>query len=136
MSSGGGRSSTRLESFMKRSKQRPEERDPAFLRDIVIEAKDVGDFTRGMNLLTFTADRLVRKAVTKCLESIAGASKNLSPALKERHPAIAWRQIAAFRDFSAHHDWEIDYSLVWDIVREHLPPLLLVVEQELSSRDR
>jgi hypothetical protein len=35
-----------------------------------------------MNLVTFTADRLVRKAVTKCLEFIADASKNLSPASK------------------------------------------------------
>lgn len=117
---------------MKRTKQTPDERDPAFLRDIVIEAKDVDDFTRGMNLVTFTANRLVRKAVTKCLESIAEASKNLSPALKARHPEIAWRQIAAFRDFSAHHYWEIEYSLVWDIVQVHLPPLLVVVKQELA----
>jgi uncharacterized protein with HEPN domain len=118
---------------MKRTSRGPQERDFAFLRDIVIEAKDVDDFTRGMNLVTFTADRLVRKAVTKCVESIAEASKNLSPALKARHPEIAWRQIAAFRDFSAHHYWEIDYALVWDIVQGHLPPLLAVVRQELAS---
>jgi uncharacterized protein with HEPN domain len=121
---------------MKRTRKGPQERDAAFLRDIVIEAKDVGDFTKGMNLVTFTADRLVRKAVTKCLESIAEASKNLSPGLKARHPEIAWRRIAAFRDFSAHHYREIDYALVWDIVQEHLPPLVAVVEQELVLGDR
>jgi uncharacterized protein with HEPN domain len=70
--------------------------------------------------------------VTKCLESIAEASKNLPPAFKARHPHIAWKQIAAFRDFSAHHYWEIDYSIVWDIVGSHLPQLLAVVREEPS----
>jgi uncharacterized protein with HEPN domain len=62
--------------------------------------------------------------VTKCLESIAEASKNLPPAFKARHPHIAWKQIAAFRDFSAHH--------YWDIVGSHLPQLLAVVREEPS----
>jgi uncharacterized protein with HEPN domain len=121
---------------MKRTRQGPQDRDPAFLRDIVVEAKDVDDFTNGMTLVTFSANRLVRKAVTKCLESIAEASKNLSPALKARYPEIPWKQIAAFRDFSAHHYWEIDYAMVWDIVRGHLPPLLVVVERELAAKTR
>ena len=120
---------------MKRTRQGPEDPDPAFLRDIVIEAKDVADFTKGMNFATFAADRLVRKAVTKCLESIAEASKNLSPALKAGHSQIEWKRIAGFRDFSAHHNWEVDYAIVWDIVSAHLPPLLKVVEQELATKE-
>lgn len=119
---------------MKRGSRKAEEREAAFLRDIVNEAKDVADFTSGQNLATFVADRLVRKAVTKCLESVAEATKNLTPALKARHPEILWRQIAGFRDFSAHHYWEIDYGIVWDVVRTHLPKLLVVVQEELANR--
>jgi uncharacterized protein with HEPN domain len=120
---------------MKRSRRSAEEREGAFLSDILAEGKDVADFTKGMNLARFVEDRLVRKAVTKCLESIAEATKNLTPALKARHPTVNWRQVAGFRDFSAHHYWELDYSLVWDVVVAHLPPLLAVVRDELHERE-
>jgi uncharacterized protein with HEPN domain len=119
---------------VKRGKLEADERQAAFLRDIVIEGDDVESFTKGMNLATFVADRMARKAVTKCLESIAEASKHLDPTLKARHPEIPWRQIAGFRDVSAHHYWEIDYSLVWDVVRSHLPQLLAAVKGELRKR--
>jgi uncharacterized protein with HEPN domain len=97
---------------MKRTKIAAEEREAAFLRDIVIEAADVEEFTRG----------------------IAEATKNLTPALEGRHSKVPWNQVAAFRDFSAHHYWEMDYSIIWDIVREHLPPLLTAVKAELEGR--
>jgi uncharacterized protein with HEPN domain len=118
---------------MKRGKVAAPDREAAFLRDILVEGKDVEDFTKGMNLATFSSNRLVRKAVTKCLESIAEATKNLTPTLKARHPGISWKQIAAFRDFSAHHYWEIDYGIVWDVVRTHLPQLLAAAQQELKK---
>jgi len=118
---------------MKRSKTAIAEREAAFLRDILVEGKDVQDFTKGMNLEIFSSDRLVRKAVTKCLESIAEATKNLTPALKARHPSIACKQVAAFRDFSAHHYGQIDYGIVWDIVAGHLPQLLAAVDAELAK---
>jgi uncharacterized protein with HEPN domain len=118
---------------MKRGKVTIAEREAAFLRDILVEGKDVEEFTKGLSLVTFSCHRLVRKAVTKCLESIAEATKNLTPALKARHPAISWRQVAAFRDFSAHQHWEIDYGIVWDIVQGHLPQLIAAVEEELGK---
>lgn len=118
---------------MKRTTRTDDEREAAFLLDIVNESKDVEDFTKGMNFVDFAANRLVRKAVVKSLESIAEATKNLTPALKARHPDIAWKQVAGFRNFSAHHYWELDYSIVWDIVRGHLPSLLAVVKDELKK---
>lgn len=121
---------------MKRGKLAPAERDAAFLRDIVIEGSDIASFTKGMNLTKFTANRMARKAVTKCLESIAEASKNLSSALKARHPQIPWKPIAGFRDISSHHYWEVDYSLVWDIIRTHLPQLETAVKDELAKFEK
>ena len=118
---------------MTRTKRPDEIREAAFLRDIVIEAEDVEEFTKDMKFVDFAANRLVRKAVTKCLESIAEATKNLTPELKARHAGIAWKQMAGFRDFSAHHYWEMDYRIVWDIVRGHLPLLLVVVNAELAK---
>jgi uncharacterized protein with HEPN domain len=119
---------------MRRAKLDAKTREAAYLRDILIEANDVESFTKGMDLGKFVTDRLVCKAVTKCLESIAEATKSLTPALKERHKSIPWKQIAGFRDFSAHHYWELDYTMVWDVVIGHLPPLIVVVEAELAKR--
>lgn len=117
----------------KRSSLSQVEKDAAFLADIVSESRDIAAFTLGMELDAFLSDRLVKKAVTKCLESIAEATKSLTPTLKSRHPDVQWKQVAGFRDFAAHHYWELDYGLVWDVVKQHLPRLMAAVATELEG---
>lgn len=108
-------------------------RTAAFLKDILVEASEIEEFIRNSNLAIFVEDKLTRKAVTKNLESIGEASKNLPASLKGRHPGIAWDRIAGFRDIAAHHYWEVDYAIVWDAAKNHLPKLVAVVRQELAQ---
>jgi uncharacterized protein with HEPN domain len=117
---------------MPRSKLSSRARAGAFLKDILVEAAEIDEFVRHMNLATFVEDRLTRKAVTKNLESIGEATKNLPAALKARHTQIRWDRIAGFRDIAAHHYWEVDYAIVWDAARNHLPEVVAVAKEELA----
>ncbi len=119
---------------MRRTRLGAVERESAFLADIVREAEDVGVFTKGVTFVDFASNRLISKAVIKSLESIGEATKNLTPALKKRHPRIEWRKVAAFRDLSIHHYWDVDYAIVWDVVKSHVPLLLDVIKKELEGR--
>lgn len=121
---------------MRRSKLPPGAKTAAFLKDVLVEAMEIAEFLRHLNLASFVEDKLTRKAVTKNLDSIGEATKNLPASLKARHPEIRWDRIAGFRDIAAHHDWEVDYAIVWDAAKNQLPKVVAVVEAELARITR
>jgi len=72
-------------------------------------------------------------AVTRCLEIISEASRRLSDALKQRHPNIAWRDVAGAGNIYRHDYEDVAAQDVWNTVRVALPSLRAVVEQELGG---
>lgn len=90
-------------------------------------------FAGGMTYAAFKDDNLHLYAVTRCLEIISEASRRLPEALKERHPAIQWRGMAAAGNIYRHEYEDVAAHEVWDTLNFHLPPLRLVVEAELAT---
>ncbi|KRQ11665.1 hypothetical protein AOQ71_17400 [Bradyrhizobium manausense] len=72
--------------------------------------------------------------VTRCLEIISEASRRLPEELKARHPAIAWRQMAAAGNVYRHNYEDVAARLVWETVQQDLPSLRAAVEDELARR--
>ena len=65
---------------------------------------------------------------------IPEASRRLPGELKARDPAIAWKEMAGAG--YVYHDYEdVAASYVWSTVRNHLPPLRVVVTQEPAALD-
>ena len=89
------------------------------------------DFIKGLDYETFLDDTRTFYAVTRCLEIISEASRRLSPAMKERHPSIAWSKIAGAGNIYRHDYEDVAHRLVWGTVHEFLPPLRVVIDQEL-----
>jgi uncharacterized protein with HEPN domain len=73
----------------------------------------------------------IQDAVLWRLESLAEATGKLSQALKDRHPDIRWREIYGFRNIVAHAYLALRLDQVWEIVKQHLPLLKSVIEEEL-----
>ncbi|WP_439407833.1 DUF86 domain-containing protein [Bradyrhizobium sp. DASA03076] len=68
------------------------------------------------------------------MEIISEASRRLPEELKARHPAIAWRQMAAAGNVYRHNYEDVAARLVWEIVQQDLPSLRAAVEDELARR--
>jgi uncharacterized protein with HEPN domain len=51
--------------------------------------------------------------------------------LKARHPTISWRQMAAAGNVYRHDYEDVAAQFVWDTVQQALPPLKVIIEQEL-----
>jgi uncharacterized protein with HEPN domain len=66
----------------------------------------------------FKADLRAVYAVTRI---ISEASRRLPDELKARHPAIAWRQMAAAGNVYCHDYEDVAAQFVWDTVQEALP---------------
>ena len=75
---------------------------------------------------------MVFYAATRCLEIISEASRRLGPDIKARQAHIAWREIAAAGNIYRHNYEDVSQREVWITVTRDLPPLLAVIESELS----
>jgi uncharacterized protein with HEPN domain len=106
----------------------------AALRDIRYHVDLATEFTAGFDLDTFKSDLRSVYAVTRCLEIISEASRRLPDDLKERHPAIAWKQMAAAGNVYRHDYEDVAAQFVWDTVQRALPALREVVELEISRK--
>ena len=89
-------------------------------------------FAAGMDYVALSDDLRTTCAVIRCLEIISEASRRLPDELKERHPAIAWRNMAGAGNVYRHDYEDVAVSLVWIVLQDHLPPLRIMVEQELA----
>jgi uncharacterized protein with HEPN domain len=93
-------------------------------------------FAEGMSYDDLCDDVRTTYAVTRCLEIISEASRRLPDELKARHPSIRWRDMAAAGNICRHEYEDVAVRGVWDTLSYHLPPLRVVIEQELAAFDR
>ncbi|MCK1719056.1 HepT-like ribonuclease domain-containing protein [Bradyrhizobium sp. 141] len=110
----------------------PSDRTDGILRDILHHIDLAIEFAAGLDRDAFAADLRTVYAVTRCLEIISEASRRLSDDVKSRHPAIAWRQMAAAGNVYRHNYEDVAAHFVWETVQQALPPLREVLEEEVA----
>lgn len=110
----------------------PSDRIDGALRDILHHIELASEFAGSLDRETFAADLRTVYAVTRCLEIISEASRRLSEELKARHPAIAWKQMAAAGNVYRHNYEDVAAHSVWETVQQALPPPREVVEEEIA----
>jgi uncharacterized protein with HEPN domain len=114
----------------------PSERAAGPLRDILHHIDLAGRFVEGFDRDSFRADLRTVYAVTRCLEIISEASRRLPDELKGRHPAIAWKQMAAAGNVYRHDYEDVAAQFVWDTVQQAVPLLRAVIEEEIRRLGR
>ncbi len=63
------------------------------------------------------------------LEIIGEATKNISEELKQEYPHIPWKGLAGVRDKLIHHYFGVNFDIVWNIISEELPEILLQIKE-------
>ncbi|MCP4408496.1 MAG: DUF86 domain-containing protein [Gammaproteobacteria bacterium] len=76
----------------------PEERDAAYLWDMLQAAQDVLDMMGGRDLAAFLKDRVLIRAIERGVEIIGEAARRVPASFTEAHPEVPWRSI-----FNASH---------------------------------
>lgn len=65
-------------------------------------------------------------------ENIKGLIKT-DPTITKRYNKVDWKEVVRFRDFISHHYESLDYVVVFDIGKIHLPALKDAIEREMNS---
>lgn len=104
----------------------PEERDAAHLWDMLQAAHALVRFMQGRSLAGFLEDdaEALRAAVERKLEIIGEAARRISPAFRERHPDVPWRETVGLRNLISHEYDKVNYSEIYRIVQTRVPDLI------------
>ncbi|MCX7789540.1 MAG: DUF86 domain-containing protein [Chloroflexaceae bacterium] len=94
-----------------------------YLEDIPEAIACIERYTSGVDFATFSADEMRVDAVGRNLELIGEAAKNMPQAQRDLTPAIEWRKIAGLRDIIAHQYFNLNLTIVWDVVEHRLGDL-------------
>ncbi len=105
--------------------------DELRLRDMLDAAKAAIQTSAGRSQGDLSADRMLALGLTKLIEIIGEAAKNISPATRARAPAVPWDEIIRTRDRLIHGYFSIDVKLIWSIIQNDLPPLVSELEKLL-----
>jgi uncharacterized protein with HEPN domain len=106
----------------------PEERDPAYLWDMLEAAREVQRFVAAVCLEEYMQESLRQRAIERTLEILGEAARNVSETFKTAHPDIPWRSIIAQRHVLAHEYGRIDHSRIWSVATLHIPDLITKLE--------
>ena len=102
----------------------PEERDAAYLWDMLAAARKIVDFTCGATYDQYSANDMMKDAVERNLSVTGEAARHVSPSFQAAHPEVPFGKIIGLRNIVVHEYRKVDHEEVWGIVTEHIPALI------------
>lgn len=105
-----------------------EDRDAAYLWDMLESAQHIVQFTSGLKIEEYLKDRKLQLAIERSLEIIGEAAKNVSSDFQDNHSEIPWKKIIAQRNVIAHEYGEIKQERIWTVVSTNIPELITALE--------
>jgi len=105
-----------------------------YLRHILDECQFLVSVTSGVTKGQLLEDEVMKRAVVRSLEIIGEASKQIPADIKLKWHTIAWKDMAGMRDRLIHDYMGINYSIVWDVVRNKIPDLEKQIVSVIEDR--
>lgn len=106
-----------------------------YLEDMLEATEKALSYTSGMDRDRFLGDEYAVLVVSRLLEIVGEAAKNVPEEVRVAHTEIPWRPIAGTRDVLIHAYFHVDAGRLWRMVAEDLPPLRDALRRILSEED-
>lgn len=113
----------------------PEDRDAAYLWDMLQAAREVESMLTDHGLAEFLNDRVLLRATERGVEIIGEAARRVSASYTATHPEIPWHSIIGQRNILAHEYGQIDHELLYKTAAEDIPALIVMLQAMLPPLD-
>lgn len=107
--------------------------DRAFAKHILDEVNYIIQSTSALSYKQLLGNETLKRAILRSLEVIGEAAKNISNGFKEKHLAIEWKEMAGLRDKLIHFYFGVDWNIVWDVIRNKIPPLKIKLKKLIEE---
>lgn len=98
--------------------------DEIRIRHMVEAAETAIRFTAGRSRDHLDTDEMLRLALTKLVEIVGEAAKQVSDETRSALPEVPWRAAARMCDRLVHHYFDIDCDVLWMTIEVDLPSIL------------
>jgi len=110
------------------------ERDPDIaLRQILAYSREAVEICRGKSRQDLDRDRLLNLALTRLLEMIGEAANRVPEEIRDRYSELPWMQMIAARNRLIHGYDSVDFDILWAIIHNDLPILIIQLESILKD---
>jgi uncharacterized protein with HEPN domain len=104
-----------------------------FLRHNADECNYLLSVSRGLPKDDFLHDETLKRAVVRSLEIIGEATKKIPADFKVIRSSIQWKNMAGMRDRLIHDYIGVNYSIVWDVIKNKIPDLYGQIQDVLNK---
>ena len=104
-----------------------------YFHDIYEAAGLALSFVAGVDLDTFAENREKLFAVTRALEIVGEAARQVPLELQQRYPHLPWQEMIGMRNVLVHAYFTVDVDAVWGVVARDLPALAVGLERILGN---
>lgn len=81
----------------------------------------------------FLEDETLKRAVIRSLEIIGEATKKIPIDFKQKWNSITWKNMAGMRDRLIHDYMGVNYTIIWDVVKNKIPELHKQINEVLEK---
>jgi len=111
-------------------------RDSEYLLDILEAARLAMIYVAEKTKEEFEADIQCQDAVIRRLEIIGEAARRISDQTRSALPHLSWNAMIGMRSVMIHEYDDVDLSVVWDTVQNHLPGLIRSIQPLVRPEER
>ena len=94
-----------------------------YLRHIQDECSYIISVTENLVHEDFMDDETLKRAVVRSLEIVGEATKKIPADFKVKWNTIQWKNMAGMRDRLIHDYIGVNYSIVWDVMKNKIPEI-------------
>lgn len=109
--------------------------DVTRLRHMLDAADKVQQFLDGQERADLETDEMLALATVRLLEIMGEAAARVSPETQNKIDAIPWAQIVGMRNRLIHGYFDVDLDIVWAVVQDDLPNLMVHIHAALHPGD-
>ncbi len=104
-----------------------------FLRHISEECSFIISVSKMLKKDQFLDDETLKRAIVRSLEIVGEATKKIPVDFKIKWNSIQWKNMAGMRDRLIHDYIGVNYSIVWDVVKNKIPQLSEQIDEVLRE---
>jgi uncharacterized protein with HEPN domain len=110
-----------------------DEDDAGYLMDMLLAARSVQRFVKGLPAAAFAEDELHRMAVERAFEVIGEAARSLSEDFRAAPSGLPLRAMIGLRNVIAHGYADIDHRRLHHIATVDVPDMVRILESLLPE---
>lgn len=107
-----------------------------FLQDMHLAMSKILAYCAEHTFESFLDDTRTSDAVIRNLEVIGEAARNIPSEVKEKYPDVPWVEMYYLRNKLTHEYFGIDFEIIWDLTRNHLPENKAQIETIIRMESR